>query len=81
MREKDDKYRYKRKDRKKDGIILPKPFSPSETENLPFGMEKRVSKTTIQDAMNCCQASYQDEGNRINTDYHEKKFKAVDFEN
>ena len=65
MFEKDDQGRYKCKDRKKDGIVLPKPFSPSEYENLPFGMEKRLSKTMIQDAMNCCLASYQ--GNKMNT--------------
>ena len=65
MLEKDGKYRYKQKNRKKDGIVLPKPFSPSETDNLPFEMEKRLSKTSIQDAMNCCLASYQ--GNKINT--------------
>ena len=65
MFEKDDQGRYKCKDRKKDGIVLPKPFSPSEYENLPFGMEKRLIKTMIQDAMNCCLASYQ--GNKINT--------------
>ena len=59
--EKDNQGKY----RKKDGIVLPKPFSPSYTENLPFGMEKRLTKTMIQDAMNCCLASYQ--GNKINT--------------
>ena len=42
--EKDNQGKY----RKKDGIVLPKPFSPSYTENLPFGMEEVVNYHQIR---------------------------------